>query len=222
MLINYRIFQNRHSAGILLGQKLESRFKDQDVLVLGIPKGGVEVAYQVAKILNAELSVLVSRKLSIPGKEKLSFGAVAEDGSFYMTSLANKLNADEISKIKSNQLSEIQSQIQLYRRGKSLPELYGRTVILVDDGINTGSTIVPALKLCRGMKASRVIIATPVSGKNFSYEVDELTDEILAVEMPENYNSVSQAYENYQIVSDADVVSILDRYEQERATLMLR
>ncbi|HEY8402327.1 MAG TPA: hypothetical protein VIK89_13755 [Cytophagaceae bacterium] len=120
---NGEVYKDRKEAGIKLGKILDKRYKDKNVLVLGIPRGGVEVAYYVAEELNEELSVLVSKKLPYPGQEEYAFGAVAEDGSYFLSSAARRLDEFTIKNTIKNQLAEIERRVQIYRSGKPLPQI---------------------------------------------------------------------------------------------------
>ncbi|HYC86458.1 MAG TPA: phosphoribosyltransferase family protein [Chryseosolibacter sp.] len=203
---------NRKDAGIRLGKILEPRFKDQDVLVLGIPRGGVEVAYHVAQILQAPLSVLITKKLPHPLQEELAIGAAAEDGSVFLTSLAHNWDSDTIKNIVNKQLDEIKSRIQRFRKGRPLPDMRGKTVIIVDDGIATGSTLVPAIKLCKAWKAAFVIVAAPVSGRRYVSEINSLADQVVIELQPSNLSAVGEVYNDFSNLEDIDVLKILDDY----------
>jgi len=205
-------FYNRRDAGIKLGRILERQFKDTNPLVLGIPRGGVEVAYEVALILRGKLSVLITKKLPHPLQPELAIGAAAEDGSVFLGSLAHGWEPDTIRDIVNRQLNEIQSRIQRFRKGKPLPEMRGRTVILVDDGIATGSTLVPAIKLCKSKKAAQLIVAAPVSGRNYISEINSLADQVVIAIQPPDLSSVGEVYRDFKNLSDTDVVRILDDY----------
>lgn len=205
-----KIFADRRDAGIQLAKLLEKDYKNKNVLVFGIPRGGVEVAYHVAKRLNGELSLIISKKLPYPGQPELACGAVAEDGSVYLSALGKRLDKSVIDGIVEDRMDEIQKYIDTYRNGEPLPEIKGRIVIIVDDGIATGSTMVPALKLCRARKAAKVIIASPVSGTRYSNEIDENADEVRVLEVPDNYYAVGQVYEDFHACTDTEVISFLE------------
>src|SRR6185312_10666012 len=212
MVRNDEVFADRRDAGIRLGRLLENEYKNKNVLVLGIPRGGVEVAYYVAELLNADLSAIVSKKLPLPEQEEVAFGAVTEDGSVYLSPLADELNKETISRIVKEQIFEIKRRIKEYRAGKPLPDITNRIVIIVDDGIATGSTIVPALKLCRGKKAAKIIVAAPVSGKRYVPEIDELADEVRVLEVPSGFFAVGQVYRDFHGLTDNEVIDLLDSF----------
>jgi putative phosphoribosyl transferase len=205
-------FYDRRDAGIKLGKILEPEFRDKNVLVLGIPRGGVVVAYEVAQALNAPLSVLVTKKLPHPLHQELAIGSAAEDGSVFLTALAHGWDADTIRDIVNRQLREIDSRVQRFRKGKPLPDMRGRIVIIVDDGIATGSTIVPAIKLCKARKSAQVVVASPVSGRRYVSEINSLADKVVIAVQPGDLSSVGEAYSDFKNLQDADVIRILEDY----------
>jgi putative phosphoribosyl transferase len=209
-----RIFIDRHDAGVELGKLLEDKYKDKNALVLGIPRGGIVIAYEVAKVLNGELSVLITKKLPHPLHEEFAIGATAEDGAVFLTSAARNLSDASVRRIVKAQSREIESRIKRFRKGKPLPEMLNRIVIIADDGIATGSTIVPAIKLCKRAKAAKIIVAAPVSDGYVS-EIDSLADEIVIAEHPEDFHAVGQVYEDFHNLSDEEVTKLLDDYEKE-------
>jgi predicted phosphoribosyltransferase len=214
--IENKIFRDRKDAGEQLGKVLKEEYFGKDVLVLGIPRGGLQVAYYVAKELNCELSVLISKKLPYPGQEELAVGAVAEDGSNFVSRLASRLDSKTISAIITTQMSEIKRRVKQYRNNRPLPEMLNRIVIIVDDGIATGSTIVPALKLCKERKAKSVVVAVPVSGLQPVPELQKLADKIVVLERPEFFYAVGQVYEEFNQLTDKEVTTILEKYNAER------
>jgi putative phosphoribosyl transferase len=210
-----RIFKDRSEAGVELGRRLLPSYQDDHALVLGIPRGGVVVAYEVARILNGELSVLITKKLPHPLQQELAIGACAEDGSVFLTSLAGGLERAVVKDIVERQMNEIRSRIDRFRDGRPLPDIRNRIVILVDDGIATGSTIVPAIKLCKSKRATKVIVASPVSGKHYVPEIDALADEVVIVERPDIFYSVGQVYDDFHHLSDEEVTNVLHDFHEK-------
>ena len=209
------MFIDRKDAGVKLAKALD-RYKDKDVLVLAIPRGGVEVAYEVAKYLDAEFSLLISRKFPIPYNPEAGLGAIAEDGSTYIVSDAKRwLSKEEIEKIKKDQIDEIKRRINILRQGNPLPKIKDRTVILIDDGLAMGSTMRAAIELCKNEKAMRIIVAVPVAGKDVKNEIGKLVDEIIVLEMPLFFNAVAQVYLNWHDVTDNEVIEILNRLKNK-------
>ncbi len=206
------MFVDRKEAGEKLAKALE-KYRDKKVLVLAIPRGGVEVAYYVAKSLNADFSLLISRKLPFSDNPEAGFGAIAEDGSTFISEDAEiLLSKEEIDKIKKEQIQEIKRRIKILREGKPLPEISKRTVILIDDGLAMGSTMRAAIELCKKKKAEKIVVAAPVSSKEVKQEVSELVDEIIVLETPEFFQAVAQVYKNWYDVSDEEVIEIMKKY----------
>lgn len=207
------MFEDRKDAGQKLAHALE-KYKDKDVIVLGIPRGGVEVGYYVAKYLNASLSIIVSRKLPFPDNPESGFGGIAEDGSIFLFEHAYRwLPRSEIERVIEEQKKEIKRRIDILRKGKPLPDIKDRIVILVDDGIAMGSTMRAAISLCKNKKAKKIIIAAPVSGRDTLEEMKELADEVVILETPPFFQAVAQVYKNWYDVPDKEVVKIMQRYE---------
>jgi putative phosphoribosyl transferase len=214
MIDQHRVYADRHDAGIEVGKILETKYKDENALVLGIPRGGVVIAFEVARVLNAELSVVITKKLPHPLQEELAIGAAAEDGSIYLTSIAKGIPEEKTKQIVHAQKIEIQSRIERFRDGKSLPEMSNRIVIIADDGIATGSTIVPAIKLCKNRHAAKVIVASPVSGQRYVSEINELADEVVIADQPDLFFAVGQVYDDFHHMSDEEVIGLLKEFER--------
>jgi putative phosphoribosyl transferase len=205
------VFENRKDAGERLARALE-KYRGEDVLVLAIPRGGVEVAYEVGKYLGAELALLVVRKLPYPRNPEAGFGAVAEDGStLIFEGAATWLGRKRIEKIKKEQLREIIRRIDVLRKGKPLPEIAGRTVILVDDGLAMGSTMRAAIMLCKNKNAARVVVAVPVAGREVANDIAGMVDELVVLEVPPFFQAVAQVYRNWYDVGDEEVLEIMAR-----------
>lgn len=210
------MFKDRKDAGERLARALE-KYKDKNVLVLAIPKGGVEVAYQVAKYINAELSILISRKLPFPDNPEAGFGAIAEDGSTFIINGARFwFSAHAINEIIKEQKQEINRRIIILREGRDLSEISGRKVILIDDGVAMGSTMMASIMLCKNRNAREIVIATPVAGVEVAKKIEQLVDKVVILEKPIYFNAVAQVYENWYDVSDEEVIDILDRWHNEQ------
>ena len=208
------MFKDRKEAGEKLAKALE-KYKSKKVLVLTIPRGGVEVAYQVVKYLKADFSLLISRKLPFPDNPESGFGAIAEDGSVFINKEAARwLSEKEINRIKKEQIQEIKKRIKILREGKPLLEISGETVILIDDGLAMGSTMRAAIALCKKKKARKIIVAVPVSGKDVAEEIGKLVDEIIVLEKPEFFRAVAQVYRNWYDVPDEEVIKIMKKWKR--------
>ena len=210
------MFEDRKDAGKKLAKEL-ARYKGKSVLVLGIPRGGVEVAYEVAKYLDAELSILVSRKLPLPFNPEAGFGAIAEDGSTLIQKDTYRwLSREEVEEIIREQKLEVDRRIKALRKAKPLPRIKGRTVILVDDGLAMGSTMKVSVNLCKNKEAGKIIVAVPVSGESTAREIGDMVDEIVVLEMPPFFQAVAQVYTNWRDVQDSEVIEILERWKSKQ------
>lgn len=211
------MFKDRKDAALQLAEALE-KYKDKNAVVLGIPRGGAETAFYVALHLHAEFSLLVSRKLGHPGNPEYAFGAIAEDGSVYLSPTARlELSEETITAVEEEQEKEIERRIKILRKGKPLPELKGRTVILVDDGIATGATIFAAIELCKKRDAGRIVVAAPVSGFDMEEKLLKKVDDVVILEKPDGFYAVSQVYEMFYNLSDDDALEFMERWEKEKA-----
>jgi len=209
------MFDDRREAGEQLARALVD-YKGKDVIVLAIPRGGVEVGYQVTRALDADFSLVIVRKLPLPDNPEAGFGAIAEDGSAVIIErVAYGLLRDTIERIVEFQREEIRRRIQVLRRGSPLPDLRGKTVILVDDGIAMGSTMRAAIKLCENQGAGYIVVAVPVTGERAAQEIGALVDEIVVLEKPHFFRAVAQVYRNWYDVSDREVLEIMDTWRSE-------
>lgn len=209
------MFQDRQDAGQQLARALEP-YKDQQALVLAIPKGGIEVGIQVARHLQTDLSILITRKLPFPENPESGFGAIAENGSTFMFDFASAEIPDKtVERIIQEQKQEIARRIDVLRQGKTLPEIENRTVILVDDGIAMGSTMRASIALCKQQKAGEIVVAAPVAGRSRIQEIGKLVDEIVVLESPPFFRAVAQVYVNWYDVSDQEAISLLEYWESE-------
>jgi putative phosphoribosyl transferase len=209
------MFEDRIDAGKKLARAL-TKYRNKKVLVLAIPRGGVTVGYRVAEYLNADFSILISRKLPYPDDPEAGFGAIAEDGSMVIFEHAERLiSKEEIDEIVEEQKQEIKRRIAVLRKDKPLPEIANKTVILVDDGIAMGSTILAAVMLCKNKKAKKIVVAAPVSGKDVAEEIEKIVDETVILEKPKFFQAVAQVYRNWYDLSDQEVIEIMERRQMK-------
>jgi len=210
------MFKDRQEAGKRLGEALVE-YKGQGVLVLAIPRGGVEVGYHVAKHLQADFSFLIARKLPYPDNPEAGFGALAEDGSAVILREATPwVSEEKIKEIVREQSEEIKRRVKVLRKGKPLPPISGRTVIMVDDGLAMGSTMRAAIELCRKRNAQKIVVAVPVAGRRVADEVNELADETVILEVPRFFQAVAQVYLNWYDVPDEEVIEIMEKWEKQK------
>jgi len=208
------MFADRREAGQRLADALE-RYRGRGPLVLAIPRGGVEVGFHVAGRLNAQLAVLVVRKLPLPHNPEAGFGAIAEDGStFLFEQMAAALPPEVVERIVQEQKTEIRRRIAVLRADAPLPQIAGRTVILVDDGIAMGSTVRAAIAMCRNRQAREVVVAAPVASPATANELMRLADDVVVVEKPTFFRAVAQVYENWYDVPDDEVIRLLRQFSQ--------
>jgi putative phosphoribosyl transferase len=208
MFISDILFANRKDAGEQLALRLE-KYKNQDALVLGIPRGGVEVGYYIARNLNAELSVIVSKKITYPGHPEYAVGAVCEEGVLFIDEKWNSSEGWLISATEDAE-KEIEQRLKKYRDNKPLPDMKGRVVILVDDGIATGSTLVSAIMLCKKHEPEKIVVAAPVAGDTFEEKINE-ADELVIIHRPEYFFGVGNSYEDFSQLTDEDVLFFLNK-----------
>lgn len=205
------MFKDRREAGEKLAIALE-KYKNKEITVLALPKGGIEVAFEVAKYLNLKFSLIIVRKLPFPDNSEAGFGAIAEDGSMYINKQSSwYLSEKEINDIIFFQKNEIKRRISILRKGDPLPDLVNKTIILIDDGIAAGSTMRAAIMLCKKTGAKKIIVAVPVAGNDIAGQINGLVDELVILEMPDDFHAVAQVYKNWHDVSDKEALEIMDR-----------
>lgn len=207
-------FADRAEAGRVLAGKLSEYSGRKDVIVLALPRGGVPVAAAVAGAIHAPLDVFVVSKLGTPWEPELAMGAVAEGSVEILDlSLVNVLgiSRQDIGEVAATARRELENRARLYRGGSRAPELEGRTVILVDDGIATGCSILAAIAAIRRQNAARIVVAVPVAPASGCNAIRMEADEVISVAEPEIFFAVSQWYEDFTQISDEDVRRLLER-----------
>lgn len=206
-------FDDRVDAGRQLAKSLAS-LRGQDVVVLGLPRGGVPVAFEVAKALRAPLDVLVVRKLGVPFQPELAFGAIGEGGVRVINDAVVReadLSADDIAAVEAKQRAELARRSEMFRSGHERIALAGRTAVIVDDGVATGATARAACQVARAQGASRVVLAVPIGGRDVFARFAGYADEVVCLHTPEFFFAVGQGYRNFAQISDGEVVRLLDR-----------
>jgi len=206
------MFIDRRQAGRELAHRLAG-LHGQDVVVLGLPGGGVPVAFEVAQALKAPLDVIVVRKLGVPGQPELGMGAVGE-GDMVVLNLPMiqqcRVSQDELEEVKSSETAQVRRRASLFRSGRApLSSLFGRIAVIVDDGVATGSTAQAACQIARAMGAKQVVLAVPVASTNAVNRLRSAADEVVCLRTPMWLWAVGQAYEEFHEVSDDEVVQLL-------------
>lgn len=204
--------KNRDEAGRKLADKLQHLKSRRDVVVLGLPRGGVPVAAHVAQALGALLDVLIVRKLGVPGHEELAMGAIASGGVRVVNHGVVRhleISDETIDAVAAREAREVERRERLYRGTRPRPTLWGRCVVLVDDGVATGSTMEAAVRAVRQLAPSRVVIAAAVIPPDTVRRLSEIADEVVCLATPEPFFSIGQWYVDFHQVTDAEVEALL-------------
>jgi putative phosphoribosyl transferase len=210
-------FRDRREAGQMLARHLRAYTGRRDVIVLGIPRGGVPVAFEIAIELKAPLDVFVLRKLGVPGHEELAFGAIASGGARVLDREITEvlgISEPEIERITANERKELMRRELAYRGGRPPLNIKGLTVIVVDDGIATGSSLRAGIKALRQLKPAKIVIGAPVAPLTTFNRLKTEVDDVVCVEVPESFYAIGQFYEDFLQVTDREVVDLLKRSHQ--------
>jgi putative phosphoribosyl transferase len=207
------MFINRKEAGRSLAGRLE-HLRGEDLVVLGLPRGGVPVAYEVAVALEAPLDVIVVRKLGVPGDPELAMGAIGEGGvrivNESVLSMAG-VRGEQLRKVEERERKELERRARLFRGEQERVPLAGRVALIVDDGIATGSTVRAAAQVARAQGAARVVVAAPVAPTETRSRLEADADEVVLVETPEPFFAIGQFYVDFTQTADEEVTDILTR-----------
>ncbi|HEY7235386.1 MAG TPA: phosphoribosyltransferase [Gemmatimonadaceae bacterium] len=208
-------FLNRAEAGRRLAAVLTPRYGGRsDVLVLGLPRGGVPVAFEIAMALDAPLDVFIVRKLGLPGHEEFAIGAIASGGVRVVDDSvlrAYGVDAETLGRITQRERRELERREQLYRDDRPFPTIADRVVILVDDGLATGSTMRAAVAALRGEGPKEIVVAVPVGASETCAAIAALADTLVCLETPEPFYAVGLWYEDFEQTDDDEVHDLLDR-----------
>ncbi|MEV4455692.1 phosphoribosyltransferase [Microbispora sp. NPDC049633] len=206
------MFVDRRDAGLRLGERLRGLPGAEDAVVLGLPRGGVPVAFQVARALGAPLDVIVVRKLGVPYQPELGFGAIGEGGVRVLNPdvlrLAN-VTRDEMAEVERRERAELERRAQRFRGDRAPVDLAGRTVIVVDDGIATGGTARAACQVARAHGASRVVLAVPVGAPETIASLRRDADEVVCLDTPDHFYAIGAWYDDFSQTRDEDVIECL-------------
>jgi len=207
-------FQDRSHAGQLLARRLKKYANRSDVIVLGLPRGGVPVASEVAMELNAPLDVFIVRKLGVPGHRELAMGAIASGGVRVLNDAvvdALHISKRTIDAVAQEEEAELHRRELAYRGHAAAPDVNGQIVIVVDDGIATGSTMRAALRALRRQDPARIIMAVPTCATSSYIDLQAEADEAIALMIPEDFIAVSQWYEDFSQTTDEEVTALLEQ-----------
>src|SRR5437764_1200521 len=208
-------FHDRLEAGRLLGEELTRRLgRAQDLIVLGLPRGGVPVAAEVAKALGAPLDVFIVRKLGVPGHEELAMGAIASGGVRVLNRDVLdyvRVTQQQLDAVAAREERELSRREAEFRGNRAPLDVRGRTVIIVDDGLATGSTMRAAVQALRAMEPKRVIVAVPVGAEQTCEEFRDIVDEMVCLRTPEPFEAVGLWYDDFTQTTDAEVHALLSR-----------
>ena len=214
------MFEDRHDAGRRLALAMQ-KYRDKNVVVLAVARGGVPLGYHVARHLHAEFDIVVARKLPYPHNSEAGFGAVAEDGTTYIFPDAfEQFDKETIKEVIHQQQEEVYRRIRALRASNPLINIEKKTVILVDDGIAMGSTMRVCVMLCKNKRAKRIVIATPVSSEITAKEFASLVDEVVVLDKPRYFRAVAQVYLNWSAVSDREIIDLVHRWEYDKQRII--
>jgi putative phosphoribosyl transferase len=212
-------FRDRHQAGIVLARLLHVYARDANVVVLGLPRGGVPVAYEIARALDAPLYSYEVRKIGTPGHEELAMGAMGSGGAYHLNPeiiAALHISRQQIEDTVARERRELMRREKLYRDSRPRPNLAGRTAILVDDGLATGASMHAAIQSLRAQRPAHIVVAIPVAPADTIDDLRRDVDEIVCATVPEPFIAVGAAYADFAQVSDDEVRTLLDRAFRER------
>ena len=206
------IFKDRSDAGKQLAERLYAYRGKADTIVLGLPRGGVAVAYEVAKVLDLPLDTLIVRKIGFPGNPELAAGALSETGTMVLNEdiiAAYGVPRDYLVRESARQNVEIARRKVLYRKGEGLPSLAGKNIILVDDGIATGATVKAAVTTLKKEQLARLVVALPVASPDAEQSIERMVDECVCLQTPPGFMAVGSYYSDFTQVEDEEVVAML-------------
>ena len=215
--VSERVFQDRREAGQVLGAMVSALPDLRDGVVLGLVRGGVPVAFEVAKACDLPLDVLVVRKLGVPGQEELAMGAIASGGGVVLNHhvlRSYRITEKKLEHVIERERQELEQRERLYRDGHSALEIQGRVVVLVDDGLATGASMRAAIRAVKG-RARRVVVAVPVGAASTCEELRGEADEVVCALMPEPLDAVSLYYREFGPTSDEEVKALMSRGKKE-------
>lgn len=212
----FRKFADRKEAGRALADALQNYADRPGTVILALPRGGVPIADEVARALHLPMDIWLVRKLGVPGHEELAMGAMALNGTFHINrdiARAMDISPQMIKRVVEREREELARRNKLYRQGRRIPSVKGKTVIVVDDGLATGATMKAAIESLREEGVGRIVVAVPVGATSSCEEIDALADELVCLFTPEPFYGVGQWYRDFSQTSDQEVQDILAHQE---------
>ena len=213
-------FQNRHDAGRQLATRLASYAGRDDVLVLGLPRGGLPVAFEIAIALDVALDVFIVRKLGLPGHEEFGIGAIASGDVRVVDETVLRtydVDPETLERITARERLELERRERLYRDDRPFPAIEDRIVILVDDGLATGSTMRAAIAALRKKRPSKIVVAVPVGARETCAAIARLVEEVVSLDTPDPFYAVGLWYDDFEQTEDAEVHELLERAAERSA-----
>lgn len=213
-------FANRTEAGQSLARELAHYRSRNDVVILALPRGGVPIAFEIARALHAPMDIFLVRKLGVPGYEELAMGALASGGTMVLNESVlshGRISAEQIEKVREREARELARREEVFRDGRAPIPVSDRICILVDDGLATGSTMRAAVLALRKQNPMRVVVAVPVASGDVCEEFQSLADEVICVYTPEPFMAVGRWYDDFAQLTDDDVRGYLERAAHEMA-----
>ena len=214
-----QVFRDRKAAGQELANRL-SAYRDSDAIVLALPRGGVPVAFEVALALHAPLDVMVVRKLGVPGHEEYAMGAIASGGMRILNdAVVHELGISTVAieGVARAEHTELQRRERLYRGNRPPPDVRGRTVILVDDGLATGSTMLVAVRALRAQQPAHIAVAVPIAAADTCESLRSEADDVICARTPFPFRAVGLWYQDFSQTSDEEVCTLLKLAQERRA-----
>ena len=215
------VFQDRKEAGRKLADKLAKYTDEKEIIVLALPRGGVAIGAEIAKKIGASLNVIITRKIRFPGEPEFAIGAIAENGKVALDdqivkryNIAQSYLDEEIC----IQKAELERRLIAYRDGKKLTFIKGKTVILVDDGVATGFTIIAAINALKDEGVKKLIVAVPVSPQDTFLKLKGLVDEIICLETPEDFLAIGDFYYDFEQLTDEEVMQLIQNDKKNRSS----
>lgn len=209
------MFENRNVAGKMLAEKLSKFDKNSKAIVLGLPRGGVVLAHEVAEKLSLPLDIIVTRKIGAPFEKELAIGAIAEDAKDILNKeliKMYKITQKYIDSTIKQETEELKRRLDKYRQGRGVLDLKNKIAIIVDDGVATGYTMMTAIMSARAKGAQKIVVATPVIASDTSKEIAKKADELIYLDKPVFFGAVGAFYREFDQVEDEEVISIMKRH----------